>query len=162
MVLGIDPGTTVTGWAVIEADEGQAIELWSGFIKTESSDSGSIKIGRRLRFIKERLDQVWILHPDIDIVAYEGGFVGQHPQANMAIGYARGLAMLSAAEHDRPHVEYAPATVKKTIANHGQASKQALAFSIASRFHFVDSIQEDEADAIGIALTHLIKVGECW
>ncbi len=162
MVLGIDPGTITTGWAVIGSAEGHAMELWSGHIKTESRDSGPDNMGRRLHYIKERLDKVFLVHPDIESVAFEGGFIGRHPQANMAIGYARGLAMLAAAEHGLKHYEYAPATVKKTVANHGKASKSMLTRSIASMFEIEPSIQEDESDAIGVALCHAIKVGDVW
>lgn len=160
VVLGIDPGTITTGWAVIGSAEGHAMELWSGHIKTESRDSGPDNMGRRLHYIKERLDKVFLLHPDIESVAFEGGFIGKQPQANMAIGYARGLAMLAAAEHGLKHYQYAPATVKKTVTNHGQATKSMLTRSIASMFQIEPSIQEDESDAIGVALCHAIKIGD--
>ena len=162
LVLGIDPGTMITGWAVVGAAEGEAIDLVSGFIKTESGDSGAANMGRRLHWIKERLDKVFLLHPDIEAVAFEGGFVGQHPQANMAIGYARGLAMLAAAEHGLKHYEYAPATVKKRVANHGRATKDMIGRAIAGLFNLEASIQEDEADAIGVALCHHIERGDIW
>ncbi len=162
MVLGIDPGTVVTGWAVIGSAEGHAMELWSGHIKTESADSGPDNMGRRLHYIKERLDKVFLLHPDIESVAFEGGFIGKQPQANMAIGYARGLAMLAAAEHGLKHYQYAPATVKKTVTDHGNATKSMLTRSIASMFQIEPTIQEDESDAIGVALCHAIKIGGVW
>lgn len=161
-MLGIDPGTVVTGWAVIQSDEGRAKELWSGHVKTESRDSGPKGIGRRLKTIHDSLNQVFRLHPEIEQVAFEGGFVGRQPQQNLVIGYARGLAMLTAAEHNVPHFEYPPATVKKTVTNFGHANKDMMNRSIINLFQIEPSLEENEADAIGVALCHLIKIGEVW
>ena len=149
-ILGIDPGTTSCGWAIIE-DQPDTVPLAGGVIKVSGDQA------RRLSIIRRELESVYADHKPMH-VAIEGGFVGPvNAQAALAIGYARAIAMLIAGDHELHYKLYPPATVKKTVAQSGRAKKPQVRKAVESILGIDCKGLDDLSDAYAVAITHSRK-----
>ncbi len=153
IVIGIDAATTITGWAIIEADGGKIKDYSSGFIDASKLAPRPKEIGSRLDYTFRALESVCT--SGLDALALEGGFIGQHPQANMSTGYARGIVYMLAAQKGLPLEEYAPAHVKKVVAGNGRAQKIHINVAVRRVLGIDGLLEENEADALAVALTYL-------
>jgi len=113
----------------------------------------------------ERLHQIYIGLEEVvkryepTVIAVEQPFLGKNPATTMAIGMARTLALLLAAQHGTPCVEYTPAMVKKAVVGRGAASKQQVAAMVQVILGLTELPRPDDAtDALAIALTHTHRV----
>jgi crossover junction endodeoxyribonuclease RuvC len=149
-VLGIDPGTAVTGWGVVEAGSPGLSRVASGVLKLSSRSA----IGERLRVIRARvLELVAAHHPSA--IALEKVFVSRNVQSAFRLGEARGAVLIAAAEAAIPIFEYAPAEVKSTVVGYGQADKAQIMRGVAMRLSLGPLFLADEADALALAICHL-------
>lgn len=149
-VLGVDPGTAVTGWGVIERRAGVVSHLAHGAVTTHVR----MTIATKLAAIHGALVALcgdW--RPDV--VALERNFVGRNVQSAFRIGEVRGVALLAAAVAGVPIAEYAPATVKLAVTGTGRAEKAQVQRAIARELGVVEPMVADAADALAIALCHL-------
>jgi crossover junction endodeoxyribonuclease RuvC len=152
-VLGLDPGTIKMGWAVIESLPGGLRKIRSGTFRERSGDLLQVRL-YNLSFLLHRLGGDY----KPDAIAVEGGFTGQNPRSGLMIGMARGLAYVLAGAFDVPLTEYAPASIKKAIGQHGRADKDIIMRAVNELFpsdaaHRI--VDLDESDAIAVAVTHL-------
>jgi crossover junction endodeoxyribonuclease RuvC len=155
IVLGIDPGTLITGYGVIERGRGRTRLLGCGTIRNDSRQP----LARRLKIIYtgicEVIDQ---FHPSE--CAIESAFYGKNAQSALKLGHARGVSMLAAVEQDIPTSEYSPREVKKAIVGKGNASKEQVQFMVKRLLNLSDMrMPVDASDAIAIALCHLQRSG---
>lgn len=157
IILSVDPSTTVTGWAIIEAQDGLIVGFESGYVDAvrRTTKDG---IGYRLDYIYRGLKDVAAKH-NILSMGMEGGFVGGNSSTSLIIGYSRALVLMVAAGIDRPVALYAPTTIKKQIAGSGRASKDDVNRAVRGLLAIAEPIQEDEGDALAIGLTHLLAIG---
>lgn len=150
VVLGIDPGTRQTGYAVVEATGDVAIVVESGTL----SASPRYPFHERLRVIFDGLvDIVERCHPDE--MAIEDVFVKKNVRVALKIGHMRGVALLVAAMQEIPVGEYSPGAIKQAIVGHGSASKEQVKFMVTALLKLADVPGEDEADALAVALCHI-------
>jgi len=154
IVLGIDPGTIVTGFGVV-SEEGRHLEVvgWSS-IKTPPK----APLAERLdRIHSEVVRQIEAHRPDE--VAVESVFQAKNVRSSLLLGHARGVTLLAAAQAGLPVFEYAPREVKLSVVGVGSATKSQVA-SMVSRLLEVplDGMCEDESDAIAVAVCHLHKL----
>ncbi|MEP6573578.1 MAG: crossover junction endodeoxyribonuclease RuvC [Gemmatimonadota bacterium] len=152
-VLGIDPGTAVTGYGVVESAPGSRARLIEcGVFRTASADP----LATRLRSIHDDLAALLArLRPEQ--VAVEGLFLAKNVRTTVVLGHARGVILLAAAEAELPVTEYSPALVKKTIVGRGAALKPQVGFMVAQLLRLTSAPRPaDAADAVAIALTHLM------
>jgi crossover junction endodeoxyribonuclease RuvC len=150
VVLGIDPGTRQTGYAVVEATGNAALVIDSGAV----SASSRYPFHERLRIIFDGLiDIVERHHPDE--IAVEDVFVKKNVRVALKIGHMRGVALLVAAMHEIPVGEYSPGAVKQAIVGSGSASKEQVKFMVTALLKLTDVPGEDEADALAVALCHI-------
>lgn len=149
-VLGIDPGTSVTGWAVLEAAVPRASRVASGVLTLPSK----LVIGERLRRIHQAVHRLFAEYAP-EAVSLEKAFVKRNVQSAFRIGEARGVILLAAAERDIPVFEYAPATVKQAVVGYGQADKRQIIRGIALLLSIEAPARADEADALALAACHL-------
>jgi crossover junction endodeoxyribonuclease RuvC len=150
VVLGIDPGTRQTGYAVVEATGDIAIVVDSGAL----SASPGNPLHERLGIIYEGLlDIVERYQPDE--IAIEDVFVKKNVKVALKIGHMRGVALLVAAVHDLPVGEYSPGAVKQAIVGSGSASKEQVKFMVTALLKLAEVPGEDEADALAVALCHI-------
>lgn len=153
IVLGVDPGTAVTGFGIVAtaaARTGRLIEC--GVLRTRAADP----LPDRLRTIHEGLTDILARHRP-DVVAVEGVFYGSNARTTVVLGHARGVALLAAAQAGIPVVEYAPAMIKKTVVGRGGALKPQVGFMVARLLQLREPPRPaDAADGVAVALTHLL------
>jgi crossover junction endodeoxyribonuclease RuvC len=155
-VLGIDPGTSVTGYGVVETGNGAP-----GLGRLV--ECGVIRFARRTS-LPDRLAE---LHDGItDLIkrhrpatlALEGAFYHKNVRTALVLGQARGVVLLAAAHARLTIAEYAPATVKKSVAGAGGAGKSQVAAMVARLLRLTRAPRPaDAADGVAVALTHIIR-----
>jgi crossover junction endodeoxyribonuclease RuvC len=156
-ILGIDPGTLCLGYGVIESASmggGQLRYIECGVI------TASARLPRAVRLVeiaRELRDLVAELRPAA--VAMEEAFFGKNVQSALALGEARGVALLVAGEADLVVVGYPPATVKKNVVGHGRATKDQIAYLVRATLKLRRAPPSDAADALAIAICHARQGG---
>jgi crossover junction endodeoxyribonuclease RuvC len=150
IVLGVDPGTLVTGYGIV-ARRGNAVRMVDcGSIK----NNGDTSMPLRLKNIYGGLHAVIERHHP-DEFAIESAFYGKNAQSALKLGHARGVAMLAAVEQEIPTTEYSPREVKRALVGNGSASKEQVAFMVKSLLGIRNSTMlHDTSDALAIALCH--------
>ena len=153
-VLGIDPGSIVVGYGVVETGTGHFAQLVEcGVLRT---DAGT-PLPRRLLTIYDGLSELIIRHHP-DCMAVEDIFYGKNPRSSAVLGHARGVILLSAGQADLPIAEYSPAAVKKTVAGQGAAPKPQVGYMVAQLLRLAGPpTPADAADGVAVALTHLLR-----
>ena len=156
-ILGIDPGTRVTGFGAVDVDEstGGLSLCRMGVLKAPSRKT----LAHRLYTMSRLLDEVF---DDIDPaeVAIEQPFVARNVRAAFAIGEARGISLIAAAARDLPVHEYPPASVRETVAGHGGAAKSDVASMVRAHLGLGPGGPEEEldaTDAVAVALCHAFR-----
>jgi crossover junction endodeoxyribonuclease RuvC len=155
IILGIDPGTLVTGYGVVARSASGMRLLGCGTIKNDSRRSMPL----RLRAIYTELCAViTAFHPDE--CAVESAFYGKNAQSALKLGHARGVSILAAVLHEIPTSEYSPREVKRAVVGNGAASKEQVQFMVKSLLHATQSkMLLDTSDAIATAVCHLHRLG---
>ena len=151
-VLGVDPGVSETGWAVLQAGEGAAPRLVaSGLIKTRPGPA----LSERLHAIHAELSRVIGEHRP-DSVAVEEMFFVKIAHTIRNTLQARGVVLLAAAQARRPVSEYNPRTVKLSLTGSGSAPKAQMQSVVQKALALAERLSPDDvADAAAIALCHL-------
>jgi len=149
-VLGIDPGTVVMGYGVIEGEDNDVTLVEYGAIRT-GNKSG---IGDKLSLLYRELSKV-IKEFQPDAVAVEQPFVGKNISSALAVGRAQAVAILVAANAAIPSFEYTPAQVKQRVANYGASSKEQIQEMVRLQLGLATVPEpSDAADALAVALCH--------
>ncbi len=151
IVLGVDPGTLVTGFGVVSC-AGETLELLdSGTIRNRGEQSMPI----RLKHIYEGL-QALIERHHPDEFAIEAAFYGKNAQSALKLGQARGVSILAAVEKEIPTTEYSPREVKQAVVGKGAATKEQVQYMVRTLLHLKgDTMALDTSDAIAVAICHL-------
>lgn len=154
-VMGVDPGTRVVGYAVIERDGSRVRALDYGALNAVSKKS----LPERLRFIFEGLVEVIDKYGPSE-VATEEIFYHKSAPSSIRIGEGRGVAVLAAALKDLPVHVYPSTKVKKSVTGNGKASKEQVQ-EMVKRIFCLDEIPKpsDAADALAIAACHANRMG---
>lgn len=155
LVFGIDCGTEITGWGVVESCEtGRDRSLVCramGGIQLDRRQSLPLRLAQVYRELCEHLAE-W--HPDA--VAVEEVFYSVNAKSALKLGQVRGVALLAAAEAGLPVAEYAPLRIKSSVVGYGLAQKQQVQFMVARLLGLADPPQPaDAADALAIAICHI-------
>ena len=152
-VLGIDPGTAILGYGVVESGAGERHRLLEcGTLTT----SGRDPLPARLRVIHDGITALVARHTP-DAVAVESAFYGRNVRTTVVLSLARGVILLAAELAGVEIAEYSPASVKKTIVGKGAALKPQVGYMVAQLLRLKSSpAPEDAADGVAVALTHLI------
>ena len=150
LVLGIDPGSTVTGYALVDRRRGRYHLVSAGVVKTHSKQ----EMGHRLREIHEGLAAVLTVHKPA-VVSIEAIFRHKSSESALRLGQARGVALLAAAQANVPVFEYNAMTVKKSVTGNGRADKQQIKRAVSMLTGESPELPLDAYDAIAIAITHL-------
>ncbi|MFC0141866.1 crossover junction endodeoxyribonuclease RuvC [Erwinia mallotivora] len=148
VILGIDPGSRITGYGVIRQVGRQLSWLGSGCIRTNVTDLPS-----RLKLIYAGVSEI-ITQFQPDFFAIEQVFMAKNADSALKLGQARGCAIVAAVNHDLPVFEYAARQVKQTVAGTGGAEKSQVQHMVKTLLKLSVSPQADAADALAIAITH--------
>ena len=149
LVLGIDPGSTVTGFGVVEKQRGRVRFVDAGCIRTHADTP----IGERLAAIHAGLVQA-IDAARPDAVAIEAIFTHKNALSALRLGQARGVALLAAGQRGYSAFEYNPMVVKRSVGAHGKADKKAIARMVRMLLGVEVPGPADVTDALAIAITH--------
>ena len=153
-VLGIDPGTIVMGYGVIESREDEITLIDCGALNC----SGRSPIGERLSYLYGKLVDI-ITHYQPDEVAVEQPFMANNAKSALAIGRAQAIAILAAANNGIPTFEYTPTKVKQMVANYGASSKEQIQEMVKLQLRLAQVPQpSDAADALAVAICHLREI----
>lgn len=147
-ILGVDPGSVVTGFGLIETDGRASVHVTHGHIRTGGADF-AMRLGCIYRELGAVLDE-W--RPDE--VAIEQVFLSQNPMSALKLGQARGAAIAAVVARSLPVAEYAPRAVKQTVTGHGGAEKAQVQNMVRSLLSITRAVQVDAADGLAIALCH--------
>ena len=152
-VLGIDPGTAVLGYGVVESVAGGSARLLEcGIIETKARDP----LPSRLRTIHDGIRALLTRHRP-DAMAVESVFVARNVRTTMVMSHGRGVVLLAGEEAGVPISEYTPAMVKKAVVGRGAAVKPQVGYMVAQLLRLRSAPEPaDAADGVAIALTHLL------
>jgi crossover junction endodeoxyribonuclease RuvC len=148
-VLGIDPGSRATGWALVIA-EGNRSRLENAGVVRPRGDHRH----QRLADLQRRLETVAReLAPDC--AAVESSFSGLNPRTGLALAESRGVILAVLGGLDIDVSSYSPAEVKSAIVGHGRAEKQQINYMVVRLLALEKKPPSDAADAMAVALTHI-------
>ena len=148
-LLGIDPGLQRCGWGIIIADGARLSYVAHGVVKSDVKQS----LAERLNAIMTGLEEVIAAHAP-DEAAVEETFVNSNARSALALGQARGAAMIAPARAGLKVSEYSPAVIKKALVGNGHAEKDQVAFMVRRLLPAAGAVSADAADALAIALCH--------
>lgn len=153
VVLGIDPGTAVTGYGVVARKGVGAVSLVEcGVVRTSSGTP----LPARIREIFLEVDALLERHRPF-AVSVEAVFQGKNARSALTLGHARGAILLAAALRDIPIAEYSPGEIKKAVVGTGQATKDQVAFMVKQQLRLKESpAPADAADGVAAALCHCL------
>jgi crossover junction endodeoxyribonuclease RuvC len=153
-VLGIDPGTVVVGYGVVDSIDGNEKMVLCGVLTAPAK----LKPAERLSILYKGLEKL-VARIKPDAVAVETPFVSQNVSSAFAIGRAQAVALLAAANKGIPTFEYSPAQVKQRVASYGASSKEQIQQMVKMQLGLSEIPQpSDAADALAVALCHLSEV----
>lgn len=150
IILGIDPGSLVTGWGLVEYEGHQLRHQSHGIIGT----SPSACLAERLSQIYRSLDEI-IEHYQPTAVSLEKVFFSRNVQSALKLGQARGVALLAAAEHQIGVAEYSAAEIKVAVVGYGRATKQQVQKMVSALLSVRGAMRADAADALAAAICHI-------
>ena len=149
LILGIDPGSRVTGFGVIRADGVRLRYVTSGCIRLDSREALPV----RLRRIFEHMDEILDAHAP-DEMAVEQVFMAKSAGSALKLGQARGVAIVAAARRGIPVHEYAATRIKQSVVGTGRADKTQVQHMVRALLALPAAPQADAADALAVALCH--------
>jgi len=148
-ILGIDPGSRITGYGIIEVTGGKAEYVSCGVIRMADKC-----FPERLKEIFEGITTLLKTY-NPQQVAIEQVFVQRNVRSALLLGQARGTAMVSCALHDLPIAEYSARQIKQAVVGYGNATKVQVQHMVKSLLHLSEAPSTDAADALAVALCHL-------
>lgn len=159
VILGIDPGTLVTGYGVIETSGPGGVIRVIEYGTIESKRIATLPL--RLKAIFLRLGAV-IERAMPDELAIETAFYHKNAQSTLKIGHARGVAILAGTLRELPTAEYAPREIKRAVVGNGNASKDQVEYMVRRLLKLPASDKKlpDAYDALAVALTHASRISK--
>lgn len=147
-ILGIDPGSQVTGYGIVDMDGNHATHVTHGIIRVSGEE-----LGDKLHLIFKEIGRVIATHQPAE-AAIERVFMHRNADSALKLGQARGSAITAIAEHGLPAFEYTANQVKQATVGKGHAAKQQVQHMVKVLLCLTESPQSDAADALAIALCH--------
>ncbi|MFH1831034.1 MAG: crossover junction endodeoxyribonuclease RuvC [Pseudomonadota bacterium] len=148
-VLGIDPGSNITGYGILENKGGVMRHIDNGSIAPRAK----LSFPKRLSIIYDELTEL-IERFCPNAVAIENVFVAKNVRSSLILGHVRGVAMLAAASSGIEIGEYTPAQVKIAITGSGRASKEQIQSMVRAILRLPETACEDASDALAVAICH--------
>ena len=155
IALGIDPGTAICGFGVVALIDGRLQMIDAGVIRTESDQTDAARLSRLHAALASLVAEH---HPDR--VGVERLFFQRNVQTAMAVGQARGIALLAAAEAGLDVDEPTPNEVKQAVCGNGAADKAQVAAMVARLLNVpLDGVADDATDALAVAIGCAYRAG---
>lgn len=154
-ILGIDPGSRVTGYGVVSSGKGGTlVKIAEGEIKVSSGSELSVRLKEIYTALKGVIEEY-----QPDAVSIESVFYGKNVKSAIVMSHARGVALLSAAQFSLSVFEYSPAKVKQAVVGNGQATKDQVQHMVKLLLKLDKISSPDSADALAIAICHINHQG---
>jgi crossover junction endodeoxyribonuclease RuvC len=153
IILGIDPGSRVTGFGVIKVEGNKLYYIASGCIKMTNKE-----FPLRLQQIFHGIKEIIAIYKP-QKTAIEEVFMHTNAKTALKLGQARGAAITALVTHDLPVAEYSARVIKKAVVGYGAATKLQIQNMVKNLFKLEGKIQEDAADALAVALCHAHTIG---
>ncbi len=147
-ILGIDPGSRVTGYGVIDSDGVRSVHLTHGVIRLDG-DELPPRLGQIFEGICRVIDDY---HPEV--MAVEQVFVAKNPASALKLGQARGAAICAGVSRRLGVFEYTPTRIKQSVVGTGRAEKGQVQHMVRLILNLTESPAADAADALAAALSH--------
>lgn len=147
-ILGVDPGSIVTGWALVAGSPEHPCVVAAGVIRTNSR----LPFADRLAAIQRGFVEVLAEHRP-PLAAVEAPFHGVSASSALQLAHARGVILAALCQAGVTPVEYSPAQIKKSVTGNGRATKEQVAFMV-ERLAGTRSVLHDLTDAVAVALCH--------
>lgn len=147
-ILGIDPGSRITGYGVIDSDGVRSVHIGSGCIHVKAD-----QMAEKLGIIFREVDRIVQDHRPEEL-SVEQVFMSRNAASALKLGHARGAAICAAVNHQLPVSEYSPRTIKQAIVGTGAADKGQVQHMVCRLLRLDDELQSDAADALAAALCH--------
>ena len=148
-VLGVDPGSAATGWALVAAEGNRYRLEATGVVRPKGGD----RAARLADLERKFLEVVERLRPDC--AAVESSFSGRNPRSGLALAESRGVILAVLGRSAVVTSSYSPAEIKSAIVGHGRAEKQQIVYMVTRLLGLAAEPARDAADAIAVGLTHL-------
>jgi crossover junction endodeoxyribonuclease RuvC len=148
-ILGIDPGSRITGYGVIEIDHGRLRFIACGTIVTDRKHP----FAHRLNEIFDGVNEVIQMNQPA-VAAVEDVFLAANPRSALKLGHARGAAVVAAMQNGLAVHDYSPRQVKQAVAGYGQAEKTQVQHMVRVLLGLSASPSADAADALAVAICH--------
>lgn len=149
-ILGIDPGTGILGFGVIEADKGKAQLVDAGVIRTPAKEDDAV----RLQTIFEEITDI-IAQNKPEVMAVEKLFFAQNVTTAMTVSQARGVVLLAGKQAGLEIYEYTPLQIKQALTGYGRAEKKQIQEMVRVILQLKEVPKPDDcADALAAAITH--------
>jgi len=150
-VLGIDPGTATTGYAVVEETVGDLQMIALGVITTPAKTP----LPLRLQTIHNELKEI-VAEFEPEAAAVEELFFSRNARTAMSVGHARGVILLALADSNLPIAEYTPMQIKQAVTGYGNANKHQVQEMVRMLLALSETPKPDDAaDAAAVAICHL-------
>jgi len=147
-ILGIDPGSRITGFGIIDIEDRQSHYVSCGCIRTGEGDFPS-----RIRVIADSINEL-LLQYSPDQMAIEQVFLNRNADSALKLGQARGAAIAAVVIRDIPVFEYSATQIKQATVGRGHADKSQVQHMVRVLLNLPESPQADAADALACALCH--------
>jgi crossover junction endodeoxyribonuclease RuvC len=147
-IIGIDPGSRITGFGIIDVRRGQAWHVHSGNIQL-LGDSLTERLGEIFRRISELVAEY-----QPGEMAIERVFMARNPDSALKLGQARGAAICGAVHASLPVAEYSAREIKQAVVGKGGAAKEQVQHMVKVLLNLRAALRSDQADALAVALAH--------
>ncbi len=147
-ILGIDPGSRITGYGVVESDGRKSVHIASGCSKLRQGD-----LPQRLGEIYRAVSQVIQEYAPTEM-AVEEVFVSKNPSSALKLGHARGAAVCAGVMAGLEIAEYTPRRIKQAVVGTGAADKEQVQHMIKLILQLKEKLAADQADALAVAISH--------
>lgn len=154
IILGIDPGTRITGYGLIAVNGNEYRHIDNGCIIPQSKDP----MTDRLCFIASKIEQL-IVDFEPEAIALEKVFFAKNASSALKLGQCRGVIMVVAGRASLPLVEYSPNEIKQAVTGNGHALKDQIQKMIRLRLSLPEDPHEDASDALAVAICHAQSYG---
>ena len=156
IILGLDPGTSVMGYGIIEVKKPKITLVQFGVIHLSKLESHELRLKKIFERVTALIDEY---HPDE--VALESPFFGKNVQSMLKLGRAQGVAMAAALSREVVIIEYAPRKIKQSVTGNGNASKEQVAKMLMTLLGIAELPKLlDATDALAVAVCHHFQKGD--
>ncbi len=149
IILGIDPGSRITGYGLIRAEGNRLVHLDNGGIRTDTA----VDFPGRLGLIFTEITRIVEKYAP-DAVAVENIFYSNNAQSALKLGQARGAAVVACVVQGIPLYEYSALQVKQAVVGHGKAAKEQVQHMVKVLLNLAKPAQADASDALAVAICH--------